>query len=250
MRLLLINPNTTKSMTDLALSAARTQISADVEIIGATSSYGPKSIEGYYDEVFAIPPMLEQIRHFGDQIDGVVIACFDDTGVDAARTLVDVPVMGICQAAMQTASILANSFSVITTLGRSIPALEHLVVKYGYSHQCKNVRASEIPVLDLDKPGSKAEQIIGIEIEMALETDGAEAIVLGCAGMVDLAKRLSDQYAVPVIEGVAPAIKIIEGLATLGLKNSKRQGYARPRQKTYDGDFEKYSPEQIANQPK
>lgn len=243
MRILLVNPNTTVSMTDKVVAAVKPFAADDVEIIGATSEYGPPSIEGYYDEVFSIPPMLEIIKREQHNINGVVIACFDDTGVDAARAMVDVPVIGICQAAMQTASVLAGSFSVITTLGRSVPALEHLAQRYGYGHICRAVRASEIPVLELENPESGAEDKISSEIELTLIQDKAESIVLGCAGMVELASRLSDKYQVPIIEGVAPAVKIIEGLARLGLKTSSRGGYANPVEKTYTGSFDRFSPD-------
>ncbi len=242
MRILLINPNTTVAMTERMSSAARSVVDQGVEIVAATSAYGPPSIEGYYDEIFAVPPLLEIIAAERQRVDGVVIGCFDDTGVDAARALVDVPVVGICQAAMQTASVLAGSFSVITTLGRSIPALEHLAFRYGYGRACRRVRAAEVPVLDLEEPSSGAEQRIGAEIETALREDGAEAIVLGCAGMVDLAERLTREFEVPVIEGVGPAVKTVEGIARLGLKTSRRGGYAPPRRKGYDGAFAQYSP--------
>ncbi|MBX2839456.1 MAG: aspartate/glutamate racemase family protein [Gammaproteobacteria bacterium] len=246
MRILLINPNTTQTMTDSVVAASQRFVADDVEIFGATSDYGPPSIEGFYDEVFSIPPMLEKIntviqQHDG-KIDGVVIACFDDTGVDAARAMLDVPVVGICQAALQTASLLSNRFSIITTLGRSVPALEHLVSKYGFANLCRNVRASEIPVLELEQPGSGAEDKIRHQIELALEEDNAEAIVLGCAGMVDLTERLSNTYNIPVIEGVVPAVNIVSGLSRAGLKTSKRRGYATPVSKNYKGEFGKYSP--------
>ena len=81
--------------------------------------------------------MLEIIMPMADQIDGLVVACFDDTGVDALRTVLDVPVVGICQAAMHAAGIVANRFSIITTLKRSVPALELLVMKYGFSDKWK-----------------------------------------------------------------------------------------------------------------
>ncbi len=245
MRILLVNPNTTVSMTEQVVAAGRRYAAPDVEVVGATSVYGPPSIEGYYDEIFAVPPMLEIIDANRDDVDGVIVACFDDTGVDAARCLVDVPVIGICQAAMQTASVLAGSFSVITTLSRSIPALEHLAHRYGFERRCRKVRAADVPVLDLEQPSSGAEEKICREIEAALDEDGAEAIVLGCAGMVDLAARLTRRYDVPVLEGVAPALKIIEGLAGLGLRSSRRGGYAPPRAKAYTGEFAKHSPKEL-----
>ena len=224
------------------LSAAEPIVASATRVTAATAGYGPESIEGYYDEVFAIPPMLEILNAQIQHIDGLVIGCFDDTGVDAARALVDIPVIGLCQAAMQTATVLSGSFSVVTTLGRSVPALEHLALKYGYERHCRNVRACEVPVLELDSGSGNARQLLRTEIAAALKHDGAESIVLGCAGMALFAAELSAEFGVPVIEGVTAGVKIVESLATLGLKTSSAGGYAPPRAKTYTGEFGRHAP--------
>ena len=187
MKLLLVNPNTTASMTDKMREAACAVASAGTEIIAVTSEYGPESIEGYYDEVFSIPAMLDAVKAHPDA-SGVVVGCFDDTGVDAARCVTSAPVIGICQAAMQVASVVSGSFTVVTTLGRSVPVLEHLVRRYGYADLCRRVRASDIPVLALEDPASGARDRLRCEMRRALDEDGCEAIVLGCAGMVDMAR--------------------------------------------------------------
>ena len=241
MRVLLVNPNTTASMTARMRNAACAVASAGTEIAAVTAEYGPESIEGYYDEVFSVPALLDAVQaHPGAS--GVVVGCFDDTGVDAARCVTSAPVIGICQAAMQAASIVSGSFTVVTTLGRSVPALEHLARRYGYADLCRRVRASEIPVLALEDPASGALDQIRSEIRRALDQDGCESIVLGCAGMVDMARSLSEELGVPVVEGVTAAVKFIEGLAALGMTNSKRGGYAPPRSKAYTGGFARYAP--------
>lgn len=245
MHLILINPNTTQSMTESMATAARQIVGGNVSITALTSQYGPESIEGYYDEAFAIPPMIERILEEKDKCDGVVVGCFDDTGVDALRCVLDVPVVGICQAAMITASMVSGSFSVITTLSRSVPCLEMLALKYGFKEQCRRIRASEVPVLELEKSAGTALEAIEQQVEAAIEEDRAEAIVLGCAGMVDLSKKLSEKYGLPVIEGVTAAIKFVESLHILGINSSKIGGYASPRQKQYLGEFKRFSPRQV-----
>ncbi len=87
-----------------------------------------------------------------------VIACFDDTGLDAARCVGDMPVIGIGEAAFHIASLVAGKFSVVTTLSRSVPAIEHNLVRYGLASRCAKVRASDVPVLELEVPGSNARQ--------------------------------------------------------------------------------------------
>ena len=241
MKILLVNPNTTPSMTDKAGEAARMVVASGTEIIAVNPEYGPISIEGYYDEVFCIPGLLEEVRKGESSgCQGTVIACFDDTGLDAARCIACGPVVGICEAAMHIASLLANSFSIVTTLRRSIPALEELTVKYGMSRKCHRIRATEVPVLELENPDSEATKLIRVEIQKALNDDRSEAIVLGCAGMVDLAAKLSEEFGVPVIDGVSAAVKLVESLVALGLQTSKLNGYAYPRSKTYLGLFQTF----------
>ena len=243
MKILLVNPNTTSSMTDKAGEAARMVVASGTEIIAVNPEYGPISIEGYYDEVFSIPGLLEEVRKGeASGCQGTVIACFDDTGLDAARCIASGPVVGICEAAMHIASLLANSFSIVTTLRRSIPALEELTVKYGMSRKCHRIRAAEVPVLELENPDSEATKLIRVEIQKALDDDRSEAIVLGCAGMVDLAAELSEEFGVPVIDGVSAAVKLVESLVALGLQTSKLNGYAYPRSKTYLGLFQTFQP--------
>lgn len=247
MHIVVINPNTTASFTTRIGEAARAVAAPGTRITAVNPVDGPVSIEGYFDEAYSVPGLLGEIaRHEqsneGSQVTGYVIACFDDTGLDAARCAASAPVVGIGEAAFHLASLVAGRFSVITTLGRSVPALEHNLVRYGLASRCARVRAAEVPVLSLDDPGSPARARIGQEIEAALREDRAEAIVLGCAGMADLAAGLSREFGVPVIDGVASAVKLVESLGALSLRTSKRGGYASPLPKTYLGAFASAAP--------
>jgi allantoin racemase len=240
-RILVVNPNTTASMTEKVAEAARKAAAPGTEIIATNPAYGPVSIEGYVDEVYAIPGMLEEMRVRGAGCAGAVIACFDDTGLDAARCIMPGPVVGIGEAAFHCASLIAGRFAVVTTLSRSVPAIEHNLVRYGLASRCSSVRASEVPVLALEEPGSDAYADILAEIRLARDEDGCDAIVLGCAGMTDLAARLSAEAGLPVIDGVGCAVKLIESLVTLDLRTSRRTGYAAPRAKPYSGRFADYA---------
>jgi allantoin racemase len=243
MRILIVNPNTTAAMTEKIGRAARAAAAVGTEIIAVNPPDGPVSIEGYYDEAFSVPGLLAEIAK-GD-ISGVsahIIACFDDTGLEAARCISPVPVIGIGEAAFHLASMLGHRFSVVTTLSRSIAAIENNLLKYGLASRCANVRACEVPVLSLDDPASDAAARIGAEIELAKQEDRAEAIVLGCAGMADLAARLSQRHGLPVLDGVASAVKLAEAFGALGLKTSKIGAYAPPRPKPYLGSFASFEP--------
>jgi len=239
MKIHLINPNTTASMTRDAVLAAQSVAAVGTEVIGNQPQHGPVSIEGYYDEVFAVPEMLAEIVQHND-FDGHIVACFDDTGVDAARCIASGPVVGICEAGCLVAGTIANSFSIVTTLRRSVPALNHLVHKYGADRRCVSIRASDIPVLELEQGGGAYEQIAA-ECRLAIDADGAEAILLGCAGMTSLAQQLSEQFGLPVVDGVTAAVKHIEGLVSMKLTTSRVNGYAHPVAKEFTGDFNKYA---------
>ena len=238
MNIVVINPNTTTAMTQRIAATAQAVAQAGTHIIAIQPSAGPASIEGYADEAMAVPHMLEAMFAAQSQhsaVAGYVIACFDDTGLDAARCVLDAPVVGIGEAACHLASLLAARSSVITTLSRSVSLIEHNLVKYGLASRCARVRAPDVAVLDLEDPASDAYAHISNEIRIALKEDRAEAIVLGCAGMTNLAARLSKEHGVPVIDGVGAAVKLIESLAALGLKTSKRTTYATPLAKAYAG---------------
>ena len=227
MRLLVINPNTTASMTEKIASAARATALPGTDIVALNPTSGPASIQGYYDEAMSLSGLLELIRATPD-IDAVILACFDDTGLDAARCLTDRPVVGIGEAAYHMASMLSNRFSVVTTLARSVPALEHNLTRYGLAARCASVRASDVPVLELENPASNARVRISSEIRRAIDEDHAEAIVLGCAGMTDLAQSLSNEHGLPVLDGVACAVSLCEGMVRLNLSTSRLGGYAAP----------------------
>src|SRR3954464_10173813 len=224
-RILIVNPNTTASMTKTIGEAARAVASPGTEISDVTSSMGPVSIEGFYDEAFAVPGLIQAFLG-GPDADAGIIACFDDTGLDAARSAAPFPVVGICEAALVTAGQLAKRIAVITTLPRSIVPLEELVRRYGFAERAV-VTACNVSVLALEKPDSDAEEKLNAEIAQALEK-GAEAIVLGCAGMADLAAQLSQKFDIPVVDGVAAAVKQAEALIALQLTTSRRGAYAFP----------------------
>ncbi len=238
MRLLLVNPNTTSSMTRKIEAAARAVADEGTTLSAINPLDGPSSIEGYFDEAYSLPGLLGEIRR-GEEagFQGYVIACFDDTGLDAARSLATGPVVGIGEAAFHCASLIAGRFSVITTLSRSVPAIEHNLTKYGLAARCARVRASDVPVLALEDATSNARMRISDEIEAAKREDRCEAVVLGCAGMADLAADLSARHGLPVLDGVACAVKLVETLVSLGFKTSKIGGYAPPLPKPYGGRF-------------
>ncbi len=241
MRILVVNPNTSAAMTARIGAAARAAASPGVEIAAVNPASGPASVEGYFDEAFAVPGMIEEImRGEVEGADAFVIACFDDSGLEAARCAVKGPVVGIGEAAFHVASLVAHRFSVVTTLSRSIAPIEANLAKYGLDRRCTRVRACEVAVLALDDPASGARAKLSAEIERAKAQENPDAIVLGCAGMAELAASLALEHGLPVIDGVAAAVKLAEALVGLGLATSKRGPYAPPLPKPFAGALARF----------
>jgi allantoin racemase len=236
MRIVIVNPNTTHAMTETIAAAARQAASSTTEIVAVQPSLGPVSIEGVYDGALAVPGVIEEILRA--EVSGAaayIIACFDDTGLDAARSAAVAPVIGIGEAAFHVASLVSSRFTVITTLARSVPIIERNLAIAGLAARCARVRATDIPVLALEDPASNARARISDMIEAAIRDERADGIVLGCAGMANLAAELSAGYRLPVIEGVSAATRLAETLVGLRLTTSKLGLWASPLPKSYSG---------------
>lgn len=244
MKIKVINPNTTASMTQKIGEAARAVAAPGTEIIACNPSMGPVSIEGHYDEAISVVGLLAEVRK-GEAagIDGYVIACFGDPGLLAAREVARGPVIGIAEAAMHAASFVSTGFSIVTTLSRTQVIAQQLVENYGMSRFCRNIRATDLSVLELEIPGSNAQKIITEECRLALVKDRAGAIVLGCGGMADLATQISQQIGAPVIDGVGTAVKFVEALVGLRLGTSKMGDLAFPITKPYTGNLQSFAPQ-------
>lgn len=236
MKIQVINPNTTAAMTAKIGEAARAVAAPGTHIEAVQPSFGAPSIEGHHDDVWAAAGVAEQVRAgVAAGADAHVIACFGDPGLHAARELAQGPVIGIAEAAFHAASLLATGFSVVTTLSRTVVIAEHLVLQYGFERRCRGIHGTDIAALELDDPASDAYARILASSREALAHDRSGAIVLGCAGMADLCRRLQGELGVPVVDGVATAVKLAEGLVSLGLGTSKRGDYALPLPKVYAG---------------
>jgi allantoin racemase len=215
MRLVVINPNSTVSMTEKAAAAARAAAPGS-EVIGVTCHRSPAAIQGPEDDAICRPFVLEEVDRAAAQgADAIVIACFDDPALDDARARVNIPVIGIGEAGYHAAMLLGGRFSVVTTLPVAIPTLEENLAHYGLSGACARVRAAGVKVLDLEDEHSGAVAKVSAEIARAKAEDGVGAVVLGCAGMADLAARMETEHGLKIIDGVGAAAAFASALVTL-----------------------------------
>ena len=212
-KLLIINPNSTEAMTESILASARAAAPA-AQIDALTSHEGPPAIEGPEDGARAKVPLLRLIAK-ANQVDAIIIACFDDTGLEEAKALAPVPVIGIGEAAYAAAQLLGKRFCVVTTLAVSVPIIEANIHSTGFAHLCTGVRASDVPVLALEHHPAASVEAVAREAERALIEDDPGAIVLGCAGMTGLRARLA-HLPVAIIDGVTSATHLALAASAIG----------------------------------
>ncbi|MFC7704569.1 aspartate/glutamate racemase family protein [Plastorhodobacter daqingensis] len=214
MRIAVINPNSTVSMTEKMAAAARAVTEAEVE--ARTCAGSPPAIQGPADAAAAIPHLLAEARAAeAGGANAVIIGCFDDPGLEEVRAALRIPVLGIAQAACHAAILLGHRFTVVTTLPVSVPGIEENIHRYGLGPHCLKVRASGVAVLELEEPESGAAARVSAEVGRAVANEAPGAILLGCAGMADLVGPLSAEHGLPVIDGVAAATVLAAALVQL-----------------------------------
>jgi allantoin racemase len=243
MRIKIINPNTTKAMTDSIYNAAVMCARPDTEIVAVNPKDGPVSIENFHDQYTSVFGLMEEM-HKGVQenFDAFIVAAACDPGLYAAREIADAPVIGIGEASMYMASLVASKFSVVTVRPRIVPLIEKAVQQSGLSDKCISIRSINVSVLDTENNPGLTEQELLSESKKAIECDGAEAICLGCSGMVKFAQELEDKLGVPVFDGVVAAVKLAEALVDMRKKTSKLYTFKYPEKKEYKGIAEKLTP--------
>jgi len=230
-RILVINPNTTQAMTDEIGHAARQAASAGTEIECVSPEAGPRSIEGFTDEVLASYHTVDIVARTAGQYDGYVIACYGDPALSACREVADAPVVGIAEASFYLASLVAHKWSIVTVLPRVEPLLEELVKRNGMEHRCASIRCTPLTVLEIEADIERTKRMMLEEARTAIEHDGAEAILLGCAGLGPIDKTMQEALGVPVFDGVACAVKLVEGLVDYGVTTAKVRAYLQPEPK-------------------
>jgi allantoin racemase len=225
MRIGIVNPNTTESMTDEMVQAARAVADSDTELVGVTAEHGPATIEGYIEDLEGASAVVDMARNLSSDIDALVIGCFGDTGILAARELLDVPVVGAAEASFMAALTVGHRFSVLTTLDSGVPLLEDLVDAYGHTGRCASVRATGVSVAagHGDREATRTAYLDAGR--KALSDDGADVLCLGCAALPDIRDDLEDELGAPVIDAVPSAVVLAEAVVRLGLRTSKIRAF-------------------------
>ena len=220
MNILIINPNSSEEMTAAIQKAAEVFADGQFEVICKSTEGAPEFIETYEDQVKAAPGMIRLVRESEETFDAFIVACHCDPNLDVMKEITRKPVVGIGEASMKMASMLGHRFSVVSTAKHSIPNKEALVRKYHLQEVLASVKA---PPEDMLGCGDEEKTLQAAKA--AVEEDMAEVIVLGCAGMAGLDKRIQAELGVPVLDGVVCALIIATGLVRYGVSTSKIRRY-------------------------
>ena len=231
MRILVINPNTTQAMTDDIGRVARAAAAPGTAIECVSPDAGPRSIEGFADEQLAGYHTLDLVARSRGTFDACVIACYGDPALAACREVSDVPVIGIAEASFHLASLVAFRWSIVTVLPRVRPLLQELVHRNGMEMRCASIRCTPLTVLEIEEDLDRTKRMMVEEGRAAIEHDGAEAILLGCAGLGPIDKWMQEQLGVPVFDGTACAVRLAESLHAYGVTTSRVAAYKRPEPK-------------------
>jgi allantoin racemase len=195
----------------------------DVDIVDVPN--GPSSIESAYEEYLSVPGTLVHVQDAARKgYAGAIIGCFGDPGLDAARELVEMPVVGPAEASMLLACTLGHRFSVVTVLESVVPSLRLLAHRVGVSEKLASVRAVDIPVLELAKDRERSINRMIALGRRAVAEDGADTLALGCMsmGFLEAHQIIASEVGVPVVNPVYAALKMLEALLGAGLRHSKR----------------------------
>lgn len=193
----------------------------DTELYVANLKKGPEAIEQHYDKVWSeLFTLLEAEKAENERYDGVIIYCFCDPALLAAKEKLSIPVLGIMEAGIHLASMLSRKFSIITTIEEGKQTIEDLLKIYGFERKCVSIRAIGVPVLELSNKQKLMDATLNV-CAKAIKEDKAETLVLGCGSMLGIREEVSKVLNIPIVEPGLAALKLCEDMIGLGLSQSK-----------------------------
>ena len=222
MRLLIANPNTSTSITMRIEAAARAAASPGTQITAVTAQFGAPYIVTRAEAAIAAYAMLELLAHSGHGYDAAVIAAFGDPGLDAARELAPMPVVGLAESSMLTACMLGRRFALVSFASAFAPWYRESVERLGLSSRLAAVRCLREGFTSAADVQEEKETALVDLCRLAAEEDGADVVILAGAPLAGLAARIGSRVPVPVLDCVAAGVRQAEMLAGLKLTRAAR----------------------------
>jgi len=229
MRILIINPNTSGSMTDKIRRVAEGAKREDAQVTVVNAGCGPNTIGSSYDEAYAIGPTIDRVKEGVDEgYDTIILACFCEVGVEAAREISPVPVFGLEEITLTTAINLGDKFGVMTEKRPRVAMKKRHVRRYGLLERMASVRPLGLSVAELDREPEKTKAAGMALARRMVEEDGAEVIIMGCAAMAGYSDEIEQELGVPVLDPLVVALKITEAVVDMRQTHSRVGLYAPP----------------------
>lgn len=229
MKIMVINPNSSEEMTR-QIEQVLSQIKRpETELTVVRVEEAPPAIESDTDIAQAVPGVLRLVRRANEEgYDAVIIACFSDPGLSAAREVSEILVLGIEETSLHVAAMLGHKFTVLTPLPQRVPKKEREIKAVGLAESLASVRPLGLTVTETEAQPERTKARVLEVSQKAVEADGAEVLVLGCAGMTGYAEEIQKKLGVVVIDPTSVTFKIAEGLMEAQVRHSKHALYSRP----------------------
>lgn len=235
MKLHLLNPNTTESMTALMASSASSVASPGTEIFPTTARVGFPYVSSRVEAEISATHIFETIAEHQNEMDAVIISAFGDPGIVGARQLFDIPVVGVSEAAMLTACALGDRFSIVTFSDHMVDWFHDCVLRAGLENRLAGMRTPSEAFHSIENVQDElAERLVEL-VEEAVRVDRADVAILGGGPLAGLSGKVADRLPIPVVDPVAAAVVFTEGLVRLHMGTAKAGGYARPPAKSSIG---------------
>jgi allantoin racemase len=227
-KILLLNPNTTRAVTDLLYSAGTKVTSPGTELVVATAERGVPYIATRAEAQIGGAIALEMLAAAGSSIDAAIIAAFGDPGLFGARELFDIPVVGLAEAAMLTACMLGRRFSIVTFARALAPWYQECVTMHGLDARCAGIRTLDGTFESISNVQAEKEDMLVSLANRAVEQDDADVVILSGAPLAGLADKVRDRIPVPVVDPTAAAVRQAETLITLKPRKATAGTFRRP----------------------
>lgn len=228
MRLLLINPNISDSVSALIRAEAERNALPGTEIEVLTAPFGVAYIETRFEALIGAYAAAQLAAEHHARFDAVVVAAFGDPGLAGLREALPVPVTGLTEAALASAHLLGHRISIIAISQRIQAWYREVVESYGFGSRLASIRALDRPLASIGGVQDEHAQALKTLAERAVDEDGAEVIVLAGAPLAGLARSLAGQLPVPVVDGVSSAVRHAQSLVALQPGRAQRGSFAAP----------------------
>lgn len=220
MKIGVINGNTNETVSAQILGSARKAVSSECEVAAITPEFGVPGVESFLDGALASVGVCDAIAGHKKDFDAFVIACFSDPGLFAARTICEVPVLGIAQASMLTAIQIGSGFSLISPQPRIRGVLEDIVNRYCFQTFYNGTVTIPLTVSQSVDSNEKKLDLLRKACKEALEQQKSDVLILAGAVLAGLDEVLQSELCVPVLDPVKCALTMAEGLVRMRITHN------------------------------